>query len=319
MEHSKFLILGGLGFIGRHIALALLSRGYKVRILDRSPVDLQDVLPIFANSKNLEYVAGNFGNSESISNALNGCDCCIHLVTTTLPATSNTDKVFDVQSNLIGTIQLLEAMRNQGLKKLIFLSSGGTVYGNPVYTPIDEDHPTNPLSSYGIVKLAIEKYCRLYNHLHETKAIALRLSNPYGPGQSGNGIQGAVSAFLTKALTGQPIEIWGDGSVVRDYIHIDDVTNAILSAISYDGNEAVFNVGSGTGTSLNEIVDCLRKSFNPKLTVNYKASRSLDVSTNILDISRARRELGWSPNIEFESGIQALISDFKRPCCMDKR
>ncbi|HWD13291.1 MAG TPA: NAD-dependent epimerase/dehydratase family protein [Pseudochrobactrum sp.] len=310
MRYSKFLILGGLGFIGRHVARTLLAQGHTVRVFDRYAPNHHEAARIFNSLNGLEFATGDFTDKDTIYKALIGCDACIHLVTTTLPATSNEDKLYDIQSNLVGTVQLLEAMRNQDIKKMIFLSSGGTVYGNPNYTPIDENHPTNPQSSYGIVKLAIEKYCQLFNHLHGANTIILRLSNPYGPGQSGSGIQGAVPAFTAKALAGQPIEIWGDGNIVRDYIHIDDVSRAIIDATQYRGEETVFNIGNGVGTSLNDIIGFLRETLNKEVKVNYSNARSFDVSTNILDISKAKKELGWLPSIDFKYGINTVIDDF---------
>jgi UDP-glucose 4-epimerase len=200
-------------------------------------------------------------------------------------------------------------MRELAIDKLIFLSSGGTVYGNPLYTPIDENHPTQPRSSYGIVKLAIEKYCYLYNELHDMKTVVLRLSNPYGPGQLGTGIQGAVPVFTHKALSGEPIEVWGDGSVIRDYIHIDDVSAAIISAIEYQGTETVFNIGSGLGTSINEIIVAIEQSLEQKVKVNYLPARALDVSVSVLNIAKAAKELEWTPKVLFESGIQTVVED----------
>lgn len=309
MNREKILVLGGLGFIGRHTVKKLLNCGFSVRVLGQRIPSTDEIIQMFGKPDSIDFVAGDFLDKNLVFLALNGCKACVHLITTTLPATSNADKIYDVSSNLVGTLQVLDTMRELNINKLVFISSGGTVYGNPLYTPIDEIHPTNPRSSYGIVKLAIEKYCHLYNELHNMKSVVLRLSNPYGPGQLGTGIQGAVSVFTHKAIKGQPIEVWGDGNVIRDYIHIDDVTAAILSAIKYESNETVFNIGSGLGKSLNEIIASIEQNLERKIEVNYQPGRTLDVSVSVLDIEKAISELNWMPSVSFDAGIKTVIDD----------
>ncbi|PAL25753.1 NAD-dependent epimerase/dehydratase family protein [Acetobacter syzygii] len=308
LENSEIFVIGGLGFIGCHVVRSLLAQGCKVRVMSRTKVPDAQIHNMFGYQANLKIVTGDFTCKEDLLPALAGCDTCIHLATTTLPSTSNNNKIFDIQSNLAGTVQLLEAMREQNIRKIVYLSSGGTVYGNPIHVPISETHPTNPISSYGIVKLAVEKYCYLFQELYGIQSVVLRLSNPYGPGQTGNRIQGVVPVFIEKALTGKSIEIWGDGNVVRDYIYIDDVTSAINAALCYQGQETVFNIGHGTGTRLNDIVDALKVLIGQNILVEYKPGRSLDVSKNILDISKAQKCLNWSPQVDFEAGIKAVIS-----------
>lgn len=309
MRLGKILVLGGLGFLGRNAVKTLIKRGYSVRVFDRRVPNDAEVIDLFGTSDNIDFIAGDFLDKKLILLALSGCDSCLHLITTTLPATSNADKIYDVSSNLIGSIQVLEAMRELEIGKLIFLSSGGTVYGNPLYTPIDENHPTHPRSSYGIVKLAIEKYCYLFNELHNMKAFVLRLSNPYGAGQLGTGIQGAIPVFVHRALMGEPIEIWGDGKVIRDYVHIDDVSAAIVSAVEYQGNETIFNIGSGSGTSLNQIIGSIEHALKRKVNVNYQPARSLDVSVSVLDITKAISEFAWMPRVPLEEGIRTVVED----------
>ncbi|PWU72792.1 NAD-dependent epimerase [Ochrobactrum sp. POC9] len=309
MRLGKILVLGGLGFLGRNTVKTLIRGGYSVRVFDRRVPNEREIITMFGTSDNIDFIAGDFLDRKVILEALTGCDACIHLITTTLPATSNADKIYDVSSNLIGSLQVLESMRELEVGKLVFLSSGGTVYGNPIYTPIDENHPTHPRSSYGIVKLAIEKYCHLYNELHNMKAVVLRLSNPYGAGQLGTGIQGAIPVFVHRALTEEPIEVWGDGNVVRDYVHINDVSAAIASAVEYRGDETLFNIGSGSGRSLNQIVGSIEQALERKVSVNYRPARSLDVSVSVLDITKAMTEFNWKPKVTLESGILTVIED----------
>jgi UDP-glucose 4-epimerase len=187
--------------------------------------------------------------------------------------------------------------------KIVFISSGGTVYGNPVYLPIDEKHPTNPLVSYGITKLTIEKYLQMYSHLYGIKAITLRVANPYGERQRIETAQGAVGVFLNRALKNLPIEVWGDGSVARDYIHISDVAEAFVKALEYSGTKNCFNISSGSGTSLNDLVDMLEDVIGSALEVRYLPGRLFDVPISVLSNDLARAELKWTPSITIRDGI----------------
>ena len=186
------------------------------------------------------------------------------------------------------------------------MSSGGTVYGLPESSYLAEDHPTNPISSYGITKLAIEKYLFLYERLHGLKSIALRLSNPYGPGQRLSGAQGAVAVFLGAALRGEAIKIWGAGEVVRDYVYVDDVVDAVLGTIEYAGESRVFNIGSGVGLDLIEVVEAIERAVKTTMTKEFLPARGFDVPRNVLDISLAKNELNWVPQVDFDSGVERM-------------
>jgi UDP-glucose 4-epimerase len=207
---------------------------------------------------------------------------------------------------------MLNLMVAKGVRKIVFISSGGTVYGPPTYLPIDEKHPTEPQVSYGIPKLMIEKYLLMYQHLHGIKANILRVTNPYGERQRVETAQGAVGVFLNRALQGQPIDIWGDGSVTRDYIHVSDVAEAFAKAAAYDGPESVFNISSGTGTSLNELVGQLEKVLGKEIRRNYLPGRSFDVPVRVLCNQRARRGLDWNPAISLEEGLQRTVAWMKQ-------
>ena len=238
-----------------------------------------------------------------VSSAIDGIDVVLHLISTTLPKSSNDDMVYDVESNLVPTLQLLNAMVAKGVRKIVFISSGGTIYGTPTYIPIDENHPTEPLVSYGVTKLAVEKYLLLYQHLHSIKANILRVANPFGERQRIETAQGAVGVFLSKAIQNQPLEIWGDGSVTRDYLYIGDVAEAFARAVNYDGAKSVFNISSGVGTSLNELIDMLEQVLGREVVRHYQPGRPFDVPVSVLDNSLARQELGWEPRVELEEGI----------------
>jgi UDP-glucose 4-epimerase len=297
----RALVLGGGGFIGSHLAAALIADRHFVRVLERPYRDRTTAPAVDAR---LEWREGDFGNAQDVGRALEGIDTVFHLISTTQPQSSNDDPAFDVQSNLLPTLSLLDQLRERPGVRLIFVSSGGTVYGVPQQTPIPETHPTDPTCSYGIVKLAIEKYLALYRVLHGLDYSILRLANPYGPGQEANRAQGVVGTFLYRVTHGEAIEVWGDGSVVRDYVYIGDAVSSLLRAAEYRGDARIFNIGSGTGHSVREILDAVEAVTGRKADVRYTPARKFDVPVSILDISRARAELGWTPAIDLAEGLR---------------
>jgi UDP-glucose 4-epimerase len=304
----KIVLFGGGGFIGSTIADRLLVDGHELRIFERPRVPPYRK---FTELEKVEWVTGDLSSTHDVGDAVSGMDAVLHLVSTTLPKSSNDDPIYDVQSNVVATLQLLNAMVTHNVSKIIFISSGGTVYGNPEYLPIDEKHPTNPLVSYGITKLAIEKYLQMYSHLYGIKAITLRVANPYGERQRIETAQGAVGVFLNLALKGDPIQVWGDGSVTRDYIHVSDVAEAFVKALGYSGTQTCFNVSSGTGTSLNALIDMLKDEIAKPVDVRYQAARSFDVPVSVLNNDLARKELNWEPSISMQDGIVRTVTWIK--------
>ncbi len=303
---AKVVILGGGGFLGSHLAALLAAQGHQVRVFNRARGSIPQTT---VKASMVTWHIGEFGDAAEVERALAGQEFVFHLVSTTLPKSSNERPVFDVESNVAGTIRMLEAACRQGIKRVVFLSSGGTVYGIPKSNPIYEPHPTDPICSYGITKLAIEKYLALFRHLHGLDTLVLRLSNPYGPPPEGRPPMGAVGVFLDRALNGREIEIWGDGSVVRDYVHVSDVVAVMARCLDYGGAERVFNIGSGTGTSLNDIVAALKELLGVAVAVRHLPSRAFDVPSNVLDVSRARSELGWRPKIGFAEGLAQMAAE----------
>lgn len=294
----NILVLGGNGFIGSHLVDRLLFEGHSVRVFDKYEEHYRKPIPL------VDYRFGDFGNRGLLSDALDGVDMVFHLINTSLPKTSNDDPAFDVQSNVIETLFLLEQCISRKIKKLVFTSSGGTVYGRPRSLPIGEESPTEPECSYGITKLTIEKYLALFNHLYGLDYTIVRPANPYGSRQNPLGIQGAISVFLGKVARDEPIEIWGDGEVVRDYIYVEDLVAGIYKAATISTRSRIFNLGSGTGHSLNEIIRVIRQVTGCEVNVEYKPKRAFDVPEIYLDIAKARDELSWSPRTSLEDGIK---------------
>ena len=296
----KIVIFGGGGFIGSAITDRLLLDGHEIRIFERPRVEPYRT---FKKDERVEWITGDFSSTKDVSDVTQGVDAVLHLVSTTLPKNSNDDPIYDVQSNIVSTLQMLGAMVVNDVRKIVFISSGGTTYGDPVYLPIDEKHPTNPLVSYGITKLAIEKYLQVFERMHGIKAITLRVANPYGERQRVETAQGAVGVFLHHSLKGIPIDIWGDGSVTRDYIHVSDVAEAFVKALEYTGNKNVFNISSGVGTSLNELLCLLENALGKPIERRYLPGRPFDVPVNVLNNNLACKELNWAPVVSLQKGI----------------
>lgn len=311
---SVHLIVGGCGFIGRHVAMSLHKRGDKVILADVVDPSLAfvEILPL--ELRKVDVVSPNW------EELLHGVDVVHHYAWTTVPSSADADPISDLDNNLRETIRLLEVMRKRkqrggDAQKLIFSSSGGTVYGPIIRTPVNEAHPYNPINAYGASKTAAEIYCGYYRAAHGIDCRVARISNPYGAGQNPAKRQGAASTFLFQALEGKPISIWGDGNVVRDYIHIADLTAALIALCDVPSgtltgdNTPVFNIGSGEGVSLNAILDVLRYELALDPIVSYQAARSFDIPVNVLDVSKARKLLNWQPNLSFSEGYARMLAD----------
>ena len=290
------LVIGGNGFIGSHLVDVLLASGHKVRVFDRMAEKYRPPL------EGVEYQLASFNDTAALSEALEGIDVVYHLVSTTVPATSNRDPVADIESNLINTVKLLQLMQQQGIKRIIFLSSGGTVYGIPTTPVVSEDHALRPICSYGIVKVAIENYLHMFHQLYGIDYLCLRVSNPYGPRQGHLGVQGVIGTFLGKIKEGSEIQIWGDGSIIRDYIYVTDLASICAKAASFS-KSGTFNVGSGVGTSLLDIVDVLSELNQADITPQFLPQRGYDVPKIVLNIERAKDAFGWSPSVKLSQGM----------------
>jgi len=292
----RALVIGGSGFIGSHLVDHLLARGQKVRVFDRATERFRPT------PRGVEFHQGDFGDTSLMAEALANVDVVYHLLSTTVPSTSNLDPISDITGNLIATVRLLELMRRAKMRRIVYLSSGGTVYGIPQSDPIPETHSERPISSYGIVKSSIEKYLLMEQHLHGLQPVILRASNPYGPRQGHDGVQGVIGTFLSRVARGELINIWGDGNVVRDFIYVTDLV--ILCAICGDGDfTGVFNAGSGEGRSINEILKIVAAVTKRNIEVSYAQKRIFDVPRVVLDSSAITVRTGWKANTPLNNGV----------------
>ncbi|MBN2569924.1 MAG: NAD-dependent epimerase/dehydratase family protein [Deltaproteobacteria bacterium] len=293
----KILVLGGNGFIGSHLVERLLREGHDMRVFDRNPERYRKPLA------GVKYDLQDFGNRAALASALENVDMVFHLISTTTPKTSNDDPEFDVTSNLVETVSLLKLCVEKRVRKLIYLSSGGAVYGIPSCLPVHEDDPKNPQSSYGIMKLTVEKYIELFNRLYGLDYAIIRPSNPYGERQNPFADQGVIAVFLGQIARRKPIDIWGDGNAAKDYIYIEDLVDGICRAAFRNTENRIFNLGSGAATSINSIVATIKELTNAPLCVNYNGVKQFDVPNIYLEISRARNELNWNPKTSLKEGV----------------
>lgn len=299
----NILLMGGAGFIGTNLALKLAQNQEDlITIVDRD-IRFFDEIKKY-NLDNIKYIESEFSEKTDFKHLVDGQDVVYHLVSTTVPTTSNVHVPQELTANVVVTSYMLEACVECNVKKVVFLSSGGTVYGVNTMCPIKEDTPTDPISSYGIQKVTIEKLLYLYHYMYGLDYRVVRLANPYGPFQRPNGVLGAVTTFTYKALNDEAICVYGDGSVIRDFIYIDDAVCAILNIVQTDSEYKVFNVGSGYGTSINELINTIKEVLNKDIIVEYKESRKMDVPINYLDIGRYVQIFGETNMITLQEGVK---------------
>ena len=303
LSSLRCVVLGGGGFIGTNLCRSLVGKVDTLRAFGR-----RQSFPEALSQKGIDWIPGDFSDTAAIAAAVSSCDIVFHLVTSSTPASSNVDKIFDLQSNVVSTLHLLDACREERVRRVIFVSSGGTIYGVPTKIPTPEESPLNPISAYGVSKLTIEKYLAVYEHLYGLEYRILRVSNPFGPFQTAIRNQGVISAFLHRVLNGKPIEMWGDGSVTRDYIYIDDVVDAFELAALHKGDERIFNIGSGVGKSLNDIVSSINQLLGKELDIRHFEGRKIDVPCSVLNVSLAKSALNWHPQTDFLDGLAKTIA-----------
>ena len=309
LKDKRILVLGGSGFIGQHLSRALINRGCFVRCF---ALEKPEAVNILGDSEGkIEWVTAEFNDTARIRNSLTDIDVVFHLISTTIPSTSNKNLKADLTDNILPTLSLLDEITRSDVKKIIFISSGGTVYGMPEVIPIPEDHKEYPVCGYGIHKLMIEKYLHLYNYLYNLDFNVVRLSNPYGAAQIADRPQGAIGNFLFHVLNNKPIEILGDGKVIRDYIYIEDAVEALFSVMLYSGNTRIFNIGSGEGHSLLDIIHIIEQISGSPVDKIFKPGRKEDLAVNILDIKKAVSELSWSPKTDLVTGITLILDSAK--------
>jgi UDP-glucose 4-epimerase len=298
------IVLGGGGFLGINLCRRLASAGHRVRAFGRRCLFPEAL-------EKIEWYLGDFCDATALAAAIETYDIVFHLVHTTTPHSANLDMAKDVQQNVVSSLALFDISRALGVERIVFVSSGGTIYGKPEQIPTPETAPSEPITAYGVGMLAIEKYLALHQRLYGLQYRILRVANPFGPFQVPVKNQGVISALISRAISNQAIEIWGDGSVVRDYIFVDDVVEALQKAMTDESDLRIFNIGSGRGRSLIEVIKSLEELLDARLQIDWKKSRTIDVPVSILAVERANAILGWAPSTPFEVGLQKTLDWWK--------
>lgn len=293
------LVIGGAGYIGSHLTAQLLATGRKVTVLGRS-LNPGNELP-----NGVDYVAGDFGQYDLITSLLDRHQEVIHLAYATVPNTSFENPLADLLQNLPPTVQLFSEIADRGIK-LILVSSGGTVYGEAQKLPIQETHPTKPISPYGVTKLTLENYAYLYAATHGLKFVCVRPANAYGIGQRPFVGQGFISTAIASVMSGQPIKIFGQSGSIRDYIYVSDLAAGIVSALESGLLSEIYNIGSGVGLSNLDVIKAitpLMEDIGCKVSVEHLPERTFDVKANVLDTAKLEALNGWQPKVRFNQGL----------------
>jgi len=302
MKKFNILVIGGTGFLGSNLVSALDREGHHIRVLSRGHIRQEE------NHKNVEYIKGDINNNRDLDEAINGIDYVYHFASTTNPKSSESDLLFDVSSNLSAVIGTLNKCVKNDIKKFIFCSSGGTVYGNHNEMPISEESPCAPISSYGLVKYNIEMYIKYFNYKYNLNYEILRLSNPYGINQLTDGTHSIIPTYIKRILDNREIKVFGNGSVVRDYIYIDDFINLTLKLLTIREKNNTLNIGSGKGTSICELIHKIELLCGKKALIQYLPERKFDVSKNYLDINKVREVYRWKPKISLDDGLKRTLN-----------
>jgi len=292
----NILVVGGCGFIGSHIVDELIVAGHKVSVLDHVSEKFRPPLD------GVKYYYENILSINHAQEAIKASDIVIHSASSTTPATSNLNPQADIDNNLTGMIRLLECMKQNNKKRILFLSSGGTVYGAPKVLPIPEDHALDPYCSYAVIKVAMEHYLKMYAHLHGFHTSIIRPANPYGPRQGYSDNQGVIANFTAKAIQNESLTLWGTGEEVRDFFHVNDLANLCVKVIETNST-GIFNAGSGNGHTIREVIHTLESIHGSPLKIHQEKRRAFDIPEVVLDIKSAENKLKWQPTIKLHEGM----------------
>lgn len=301
--NKRAVIIGAGGFIGTNLELFLVRKGFRVISVSRSWLNTEEI-------SSLTRVTADIVESRVLERIVDGADFVFHLAHGTTPASSMKDLHSDLLGSVPPSLSLIEACASADAK-LIFMSSGGTIYGIPSEIPTPENSVLQPISGYGISKLVIEKYLNLFSFHKKLRYSILRLANPYGPWQTGIHGQGVIGLWVQQAIQDQPIQIWGNGETLRDYIYIEDVINAIWAVIQYNGPSDVFNIGNGVGYNLNQIMSMLSQQLGKDVKHEYVLDRYVDIPISVLDISKAINLLSWKPTTSLTDGLSLTYDWFR--------
>lgn len=297
---ARCLVLGGNGFIGSHLIESLTRKGHQVKAFDRfGTADIK-----FEQTESIEVLAGDFLNRNDLNSALKDVEYVFHFISTTTPASAENDPLIDIETNIRMSVELFQECTAAGIKKVIFASTGGAIYGDTnSHEPISEDQIPLPVSPYAIGKLTIEHYLRYFEKKFGLKSVIYRISNPYGDRQSLASRQGVIPIFLQHISKNEPIIVLGDGSMIRDYVYIEDVANMVASSFETSQN-SLYNLGSGQGVSLNELIEVIKRVTGQEIQIDHQPKPPTFVQSVVLDNSRFKNEFNLAPTISLEDGVR---------------
>ena len=306
MSAKTVLVTGGAGFIGSHLVDRLLALGHKVIVVDDlSTGRLQNL----NKGATFYHSSITYPSLEEIFEREQPAIVNHHAAQVSV-SQSVKDPVKDAEVNIQGTLRLIELSRRYGVEKFIFSASGGTIYGEPQYTPCDEKHPISPFSPYGLSKRVAEEYLGLYHHNYRLNYVALRYSNVYGPRQDPHGEAGVVAIFTMAMLEGKQPRIYGTGEQERDFISVDDVVDA--NVLAMEAGQGEYNIGTGQGTSVNRVFELLKGIIKYRWSPVYGPARPSEVFKISLDSSKFQKEFGWKPNVSLEEGMSRTVEYFRK-------
>lgn len=301
MEYKRALVSGGAGFIGSHVVQKLLQKGIETVVLDNLSVGKTENLP-----KGAKLVIGDVCDPVTVRNALSGVDVVFHLAARVSIRDSFRGFVEDAQTNVMGTVRLLHCMEGSAVKKFIYASSMAA-YGDARYLPIDEKHPIEPTSPYGVSKLASENYILCFCKHLGIHPVILRYFNTYGPKQTFSPYVGVITFFIQKLLRDEDLPVFGDGNQLRDFINVDDVATANLMAIDYQGAKQVFNVGTGVGTTINSLAEIIKERMTKSNKIKYLPIQAGEPSSSVADVQLAKEELGFTAHWSLKEKMGEVI------------
>jgi UDP-glucose 4-epimerase len=305
MRDMKIVVLGGSGFIGRKLVSRFRSEGCRdITVFDRTSAADHD-------DDGVRHVSGSFAAGFDFAGLVRGADLVVHLISTSVPGTES-GALSEIQRNVIPSVELFQACAECGVKKVVFLSSGGTVYGNSGRQANRETDLPDPINTYGLQKLMIEQALRLCATTGGFDCQIIRLSNPYGPGQNPQGPLGLITKLVYQAINGETIQIFGDGSVVRDFIYIDDAVACIMDVIGNGAPNETVNIGRGVGTSVSEVIETLERVLPIQVNVTHRPGRSVDVPYSVLDIAKYRSFGSVREFVSLADGIRKTYDFFRK-------
>ncbi len=306
-SRRKVLVTGGAGFIGSHVVDFLIEDGYAVAVVDDLSAGRRENVHPQARLHQVDIRSADLAGVFDAERP----EFVVHLAAQASVAVSVADPLRDAAVNILGSVNLLENCVRVGVAKIVYVSTGGALYGEPQYLPCDEAHPIQPLSPYGASKHTVEHYLHLYQHIHGLRHTTLRLANIYGPRQDPFGEAGVVAIFTQRMLDGEQAVIYGDGDQERDFVYVEDCARAALLALSRGDGQA-YNIGSGQGTTINHLFAVMKDLTGYERDARYDPPRPGDVYRSFLDASKAQRELGWEPQVSLEEGLRRTVAHFRQ-------